>query len=179
MRRLFVMSYETSVAGPTDTPSVARRPRSRQDWAVSDTGDSRSRRWAATHRRIYETAMRLFREQGFERVNIGRLAAAAEVSVPTFYAHFPSKEHVIMQLPTAEQIASLIATQPADRPLGSASSASSRSSSTGSARRSGRRRWTAGRSSRPPRRCGPAQPSSNGPPPTCWPARWAPSPVCR
>jgi AcrR family transcriptional regulator len=62
--------------------------------------------------------MRLFREHGFERVNIGRLAAAAEVSVPTFYAHFPSKEHVVMQLPTAEQIASLVASQPRDRPLG-------------------------------------------------------------
>ncbi len=84
---------------------------------MSDTGDSRGRRWAATHRRIYDSAMRLFREQGFERVNIGRLAAAAEVSVPTFYAHFPSKEHVVMQLPTAEQIASLVASQPRDRPL--------------------------------------------------------------
>ena len=118
MRRLFIMSYETSVAARSGVLAVAGRSCNRQDWAVSDTGDSRSRRWAATHRRIYETAMRLFREQGFERVNIGRLAAAAEVSVPTFYAHFPSKEHVIMQLPTAEQIASLIATQPADLPLG-------------------------------------------------------------
>lgn len=85
---------------------------------MGDRGDARSRRWGATHRRIYEAAMRLFREQGFERVSIGQLAAAAEVSVPTFYAHFPSKEHVIMQLPSAEQIASLIASQPGDRPLG-------------------------------------------------------------
>ena len=85
---------------------------------MSDTGEWRSRRWEATHRRIYEAAMRLFEEQGFERVNIGQLAAAAEVSVPTFYAHFPSKEHVVLHLLTAEQIASLIATQPTDLPVG-------------------------------------------------------------
>ena len=87
-------------------------------FAVSDTGDWRSRKWAATHRRIYEAAMRLFQEQGFERVNIGQLAAAAEVSVPTFYAHFPSKEHVVMQLPSPEQLAALLATLPADLPVG-------------------------------------------------------------
>jgi AcrR family transcriptional regulator len=40
------------------------------------------------------------------------------VSVPTFYAHYPSKEHVIMQLPTAEEIGALIAGQPDDVPVG-------------------------------------------------------------
>jgi len=84
---------------------------------VNETGDWRSRKWANTHRRIFDTAMRLFEEQGFDRVNVGQLAAAAEVSVPTFYAHFPSKEHVVMQLPTAEQLAALIATQPPDLPI--------------------------------------------------------------
>jgi AcrR family transcriptional regulator len=122
MRRLFVMSYGTSiwhVIGllATATRRVAREPRSPQDCAVGDTGDWRSRRWEATHRRIYQAAMRLFQEQGFERVSIGQLAAAAEVSVPTFYAHFPSKEHVVMQLPTAEQMEELIAGQPGDLPV--------------------------------------------------------------
>jgi AcrR family transcriptional regulator len=84
---------------------------------VTETGDWRSRKWEATHRRIYETAMQLFRERGFDRVNIGQLAAAAGVSVPTFYAHFPGKEHVVMQLPTAEQMAVLLAGQPTELPL--------------------------------------------------------------
>jgi AcrR family transcriptional regulator len=84
--------------------------------AVSD-GDWRSRRWDATHRRIYEAAMRLFQERGFEQVSISQLAAAAEVSVPTFYAHYPSKEHLVMQVPTAEQVAALLAAQPGDLPL--------------------------------------------------------------
>jgi AcrR family transcriptional regulator len=96
---------------------MARHRRRPQDDAVVDNGDWRSRRWEATHQRIYETAIRLFQEKGFERVSIGELVAAAGVSVPTFYAHFPSKEHVVMQLPTAEQMAGLLAAQPANLPL--------------------------------------------------------------
>ena len=85
---------------------------------VTDAGDGRSRRAEATRRRIYETAMRLFQEEGFDRVSVGQLASAAKVSVPTFYAHFPSKDHVVMQLPTAEQMEGLLATQPTDLPVG-------------------------------------------------------------
>ena len=79
--------------------------------------DWRSRRWDATHQRIYDAAMGLFAELGFERVNVGQIAGGAGVSVPTFYAHYPSKEHIVMQLPTTEQMAALLSTQPADRPL--------------------------------------------------------------
>ena len=79
--------------------------------------DWRSRRWDATHQRIYEAAMGLFAELGFERVNIGQIAGRAGVSVPTFYAHYPSKEHLVMQLPTTEQMAMLLSTQPRELPV--------------------------------------------------------------
>ena len=85
---------------------------------MNESGDWRSRRWDATHQRIYDVALKLFQEQGFERVSVGQIAAAAAVSVPTFYAHYPSKEHIVMQLPTAEDIGALLATQPADLPVG-------------------------------------------------------------
>jgi AcrR family transcriptional regulator len=84
---------------------------------VTDSQDWRTRRWAATHQRIYDTALRLFQEHGFDRVSVGRIASGAEVSVPTFYAHYPSKEHVVMQLPTAEEVASLIGELPTDLPI--------------------------------------------------------------
>jgi AcrR family transcriptional regulator len=84
---------------------------------VTDSPDWRSRRWAATHQRIYDIAMKLFQEQGFERVSVGQIASEAGVSVPTFYAHYPSKEHVVMQLPTPEEIAQIIAGQPDDLPV--------------------------------------------------------------
>jgi AcrR family transcriptional regulator len=85
---------------------------------VNEPSDWRSRKWEATHQRIYQTAMRLFQEHGFERVNVGQIASASAVSVPTFYAHYASKEHVVMQLPTAEQMTALMADQPADLPVG-------------------------------------------------------------
>jgi AcrR family transcriptional regulator len=84
---------------------------------VSETQDWRARRWAETHQRIYDTAMRLFQDQGFEQVNVGQIAAGAGVSVPTFYAHYQSREHLVMQLPTAEEMNALLAGQPVDLPV--------------------------------------------------------------
>jgi AcrR family transcriptional regulator len=84
---------------------------------VSETQDWRARRWEDTHQRIYATAIRLFQEQGFEQVSVGAIAAGAEVSVPTFYAHYASKEHLVMQLPTAEALHALLDGQPAELPV--------------------------------------------------------------
>ena len=84
---------------------------------MSETQDWRARRWEETHQRIYAAAMSLFQEHGFEQVNVGQIASGAGVSVPTFYAHYPSKEHLVMQLPTAEEMHALLATQPAELPV--------------------------------------------------------------
>lgn len=79
--------------------------------------DWRRRRWEATHERIFAAAVGLFEDQGFDQVSVGSIAAAAEVSVPTFYAHYPSKEHLVMRLAAPEQVAALIAAQPTTLPL--------------------------------------------------------------
>lgn len=79
--------------------------------------DARRRRWQATHQRIYDVALALFQEHGFQKVSVGQIAAGAGVSVPTFYAHYPSKDHVVLQLPTAEEMTALMATQPAHLPI--------------------------------------------------------------
>jgi AcrR family transcriptional regulator len=84
---------------------------------VTESGDWRSRRWEATHQRIYDVALELFQEHGFDQVSIGQIAKAAAVSVPTFYAHYPSKEHLVMQLPSADEVAALLDAGPADLPL--------------------------------------------------------------
>jgi AcrR family transcriptional regulator len=99
------------------TSTVALACGNDQDERVTQGGDGRSRRGEATRQRIYETAMRLFQKEGFENVSVGQVAAAAKVSVPTFYAHFPTKADIVMQLPTAEQMELLLATQPADLPI--------------------------------------------------------------
>src|SRR3954454_415044 len=86
--------------------------------SVTESVDWRARKRDETHQRIYETAMRLFEERGFEHVNVTQIASAAGVSVPTFYAHFPSKEHIVIQLVPEPLIAEALAEQPEDLPLG-------------------------------------------------------------
>jgi AcrR family transcriptional regulator len=84
---------------------------------VTGTADWRARKRDETHQRIYETGMRLFQEHGYDHVSVGDIAAAAKVSVPTFYAHFQSKEHIVMPMPTQDEVDQILAGQPADRPL--------------------------------------------------------------
>ncbi|MGY1753909.1 TetR family transcriptional regulator [Blastococcus sp. SYSU D01042] len=83
---------------------------------MTETPGCRNRRWEATHRRIFAVALDLFEDLGFDKVSVGQIAGSAGVSVPTFYAHYPSKEHVVMALPTAEQVRALLASQPAGLP---------------------------------------------------------------
>jgi AcrR family transcriptional regulator len=84
---------------------------------VTATPDWRARKRDETHQRLYETGMRLFRERGYDHVNVSDIAAAAKVSVPTFYAHFQSKEHIVMPMPTQDEIDQILAAQRADVPL--------------------------------------------------------------
>jgi AcrR family transcriptional regulator len=84
---------------------------------VTDSPDWRRRRWAATHQRIYDAAIALFQEQGFDAVHVGQIVDRAGVSVPTFYAHYPSKEHVVLQLPAVEEINALVRALPGQLPL--------------------------------------------------------------
>jgi AcrR family transcriptional regulator len=84
---------------------------------VSDPRDRRRRKRDQTHERIYAAAMRLFAEHGFDRVSVAQIAGAAGVSVPTFYAHFPAKEQVVMRVPSPEAVAAVLARQPADLPV--------------------------------------------------------------
>ncbi len=85
---------------------------------MTESQDWRTRRWEATHQRIYDTALALFQEHGFERVSVGQIASGAGISVPTFYAHYASKEHIVMRLPTPQEMNALLASQPPDLPVG-------------------------------------------------------------
>lgn len=81
------------------------------------TQDWRARKRDETHHRIYTTAMQLFRERGYDQVSVGQIAAASGVSVPTFYAHFPGKEHIVMQIPSQAEIDAVLHGVPTDKPL--------------------------------------------------------------
>jgi AcrR family transcriptional regulator len=84
---------------------------------VTGTPDWRARKRDETHQRIYETGMRLFAERGFDRVSVGDIAREAKVSVPTFYAHYENKEHIVMQMPSQDEVDRILSAQPSDVPL--------------------------------------------------------------
>lgn len=61
-------------------------------------GGARARQRADTRERIFETALREFREVGFAAAQIDRIAKAAGVARGTFYFHFPAKDDVLLEL---------------------------------------------------------------------------------
>ncbi|MFC7744983.1 TetR/AcrR family transcriptional regulator [Nocardiopsis composta] len=49
-----------------------------------------------TREAISEAAIALFAAEGYDRVPVARIAAAAQVSKPTLFAYFPSKEDLVL-----------------------------------------------------------------------------------
>lgn len=56
----------------------------------------RERKKRQTYERLSETAIGLFLERGFEKVSVAEIAAAAEVSKPTLFRYFPTKEDLVL-----------------------------------------------------------------------------------
>ncbi|MGH0029693.1 MAG: TetR/AcrR family transcriptional regulator [Myxococcota bacterium] len=51
-----------------------------------------------TRRVLFDAALEEFRREGFDASSIARIASRAGVSRPSFYFHFPTKEHVLLEL---------------------------------------------------------------------------------
>ena len=58
----------------------------------------RARQRAATRERLYAAAVDEFRRVGFERASVSDIARTAGVSRPNFYAHFPTRDHVLFEM---------------------------------------------------------------------------------
>ncbi|MGY1742180.1 MULTISPECIES: TetR/AcrR family transcriptional regulator [unclassified Blastococcus] len=61
---------------------------------MSEGGDRRARKKAATRALVLETAQRLFAERGFQAVTIADIATTADVAVQTVFNHFATKEEL-------------------------------------------------------------------------------------
>src|SRR3954463_11773087 len=75
----------------------------------------RERKKQRTREEIATTAMRLFRERGFDAVTVAEIARAADVSEKTVFNYFPAKEDLIVHR-GAERLEHLIATVRAQPP---------------------------------------------------------------
>ncbi|MEU4836202.1 TetR family transcriptional regulator [Streptosporangium sp. NPDC023615] len=56
----------------------------------------RERKRRQTHETISATAVSLFLERGFDEVSVAEVAAAAQVSKPTLFKYFPTKEDLVL-----------------------------------------------------------------------------------
>lgn len=79
--------------------------------------DWRQRKKNATRDRIRASALRLFREQGYDATTVEQIAAAAGVSHMTFFRYFPAKEDVALSDGYDPLIAAMLAQTPAAWPL--------------------------------------------------------------
>jgi AcrR family transcriptional regulator len=81
---------------------------------------SRDEQREATRSRLYDAALSEFRQHGFAAAQIDRIVGAAGVARGTFYFHFPSKEHVLLELKRRSEariVERLTATLRRPRPL--------------------------------------------------------------
>jgi AcrR family transcriptional regulator len=73
----------------------------------------------ATREALRSSALELFRERGFDEVNVSDIAGAAGVTERTFYRHFATKESVLFQdyQNRLEWLAAALDVRPADESL--------------------------------------------------------------
>ncbi|MGG8408013.1 TetR/AcrR family transcriptional regulator [Streptomyces sp. 12297] len=62
----------------------------------NDTPGLRETKKLRTRHHLAATALELFLERGFDAVSVADVAAAAEVSKPTLFRYFPSKEDLVL-----------------------------------------------------------------------------------
>ncbi len=63
-----------------------------------DRAGAREQKRKRTRRRLYEEAVAEFSRMGFGAASVAEIARAAGVSRPAFYFHFPTKEHVLLEM---------------------------------------------------------------------------------
>ncbi|MDG4823989.1 TetR family transcriptional regulator [Asanoa sp. WMMD1127] len=63
---------------------------------MTEQAGLRERKRQRTHDAISTAAISLFLERGFDAVSVADVAAAAEVSKPTLFKYFPTKEDLVM-----------------------------------------------------------------------------------
>ncbi|BBZ69989.1 TetR family transcriptional regulator [Mycobacterium paraseoulense] len=81
----------------------------------ANTGSLRDRRRAALLTKIQQTAHRLFAERGFEVVTTEDIAAAAGISISTYFRYAPTKEGLLVD-PVREAAAEIVGSYSARPP---------------------------------------------------------------
>jgi DNA helicase IV len=67
-----------------------------EDGGAAGVVGLRERKRLRMYREVSETAIGLFLERGFDAVSVAEVAAAAEISKPTLFRYFPTKEDLVL-----------------------------------------------------------------------------------
>src|SRR5215471_11456436 len=72
-----------------------RNVRARNAPALEEVPGLRERKKARLRQQIIDTAIRLFRKHGYEKTRVEDIVQVLEISQPTFFRYFPSKDAVL------------------------------------------------------------------------------------
>lgn len=102
--------------GTDTTPAPGTTPKTDADAAGAPVG-LRQLKKQRTYAAVSDAAIALFLERGFEKVPVAEVAAAAEISKPTLFRYFPTKEDLVLHrfADHEDEAARVVAARPADR----------------------------------------------------------------
>jgi AcrR family transcriptional regulator len=80
------------------TAKSARAPIRIEDPSSRRAPGLRERKKARLRQQIIETAVRLFRKRGYENTRVEDIVQILEISQPTFFRYFPSKDAVLREV---------------------------------------------------------------------------------
>ncbi|MFD3734012.1 TetR/AcrR family transcriptional regulator [Streptomyces sp. NPDC058632] len=63
---------------------------------MTEMGGLRERKKRQMYLRLSDTAIELFLKRGYEQVTVAEIAAAADISKPTLFRYFPTKEDLVL-----------------------------------------------------------------------------------
>src|SRR5580704_4024382 len=100
MRRAKIAARRSppSARGNDNDGDAAKRRRGRPSSGKKPTAGLRERKKARLRQQIVETALHLFRQRGYEKTRIDDIVHTLEISQPTFFRYFPSKDAVLREV---------------------------------------------------------------------------------
>ncbi|HXE34060.1 MAG TPA: TetR/AcrR family transcriptional regulator [Verrucomicrobiae bacterium] len=81
-----------------DEGETTKRRRGHSSSGKEPTAGLRERKKARLRQQIVETALHLFRQRGYENTRIDDIVHTLEISQPTFFRYFPSKDAVLREV---------------------------------------------------------------------------------
>jgi AcrR family transcriptional regulator len=85
-------------SGNAKEPRTSKKGRDRTGIAHRNEPGLRERKKARLRQQIVETALHLFRQRGYENTRIDDIVQTLEISQPTFFRYFPSKDAVLREV---------------------------------------------------------------------------------